>query len=235
VAGVDDRPTTRGDSASAFFDAVQASITADDGTFRLLGSPLEMAEHLRDLPDQTHRRAWSMSEGSSLGALRRGHEQTLRSAARGVDCRSLMSPFAVRVRLVTSFLRPEVANCRITPVPGSMLLADDVLLVGGRRGTPLATTIWRTEDPAMVTASARAFEEVFEHADPLDEVALLPALDSRSLVVALGMIDGDTDQEIAVRLGIAPRTVQVLVRRIIDWCGARNRTHAVALMAGSDA
>lgn len=235
MAGVDDRPMTRSDGAEAFFDAVQASLIADDGTFRLLGSPLEMATHLGDLPDQTHRRVWSMSEGVSLGSLRRGHDQTRRSAARGVDCRSLMSPFAVRVRLLTSFLRPEVARCRIIPVPGSMLLADDVLLVGGRRGTPLATTIWRTEDPERVEASARAYEEVFASAVPLDDIAVLPALDERTLVVALGMIDGDTDQEIATLLGVGPRTVQVLVRRIIDWCGARNRTHAVALLAGGDA
>lgn len=234
MASVDDRPTTGSDLASSFFDAVQTSLAADDGTFRLLGGPTEMATHLRDLPDETHHRVWSMSERSSLGSLRRGHEQTRRSAQRGVDCRSLMSPFAIRVRLIGSFLRPEVIRCRVTPVPGSMLLADDVLLVSGRRGTHLGATIWRTEDPTVVAASAAAYDEAFRGATPLDDVALLPHLGERSLAVALGMVDGDTDLEIAARLGIGTRTVQVEVRRIVDWCGARNRTHAVALMAGSD-
>ncbi|WP_377643304.1 LuxR C-terminal-related transcriptional regulator [Oryzobacter terrae] len=235
MAGVDEEQATRQHGASAFFDAVQDLLVADDGTFRLLGSQLEIAEHLRDLPARTHTRVWSMAERSTLGSLRRGHEETMRSVERGVDCRSLMSPFAVRVRLVTSFLRAESSPCRIILVPGSMLLADDVLLVAGRRGSPISTTIWRTEDPEVVRQAAAAFEDVWSAARPIEEVALLPALEERELMVALGMIDGDTDREIADRLGIAPRTVQVLVRRIIDWCGARNRTHAVALLAGSDA
>lgn len=224
-----------GDDAVAFFDEVQAHLEDDDGAFRLLGTPLDMDKHLRDLPDLTHRRVWTMAERASLGSLRRGHEQTLRSVARGVDCRTLLSPFAVRVRLITSFLRRDTSPCRVVVVPGSMLLADDVLLVGGRRGSPLATTIWRTEDPDLVERSAAAHEDVWASAVPVEEAAEYSALTERELAVALGMIDGDTDQEIAARLGIAPRTVQVLVRRIIDWCGARNRTHAVALLAGSDA
>lgn len=224
-----------GDDAVAFFDEVQAHLEADDGAFRLLGTPLDMDKHLRDLPDQTHRRVWTMAERASLGSLRRGHEQTLRSVARGVDCRTLLSPFAVRVRLITSFMRRDAAPCRVVVVPGSMLLADDVLLVGGRRGTPLATTIWRTEDPDLVQRSAAAHEGVWATAVPVEEAADYAALTERELAVALGMIDGDTDAEIAARLGIAPRTVQVLVRRIVDWSGARNRTHAVALLAGSDA
>jgi DNA-binding CsgD family transcriptional regulator len=235
VAGVDEGTSTGQHRAAGFFEAVQDSLVADDGTFRLLSSQLEIAAHLRDLPDRTHRRVWSMAERSTLGSLRRGHAETLRSAERGLDCRSLLSPFAVRVRLVTSFLRPDTAPCRIIVVPGSMLLADDVLLVAGRRGSPISTTIWRTEDADVVARAAAAFEDVWAAARPIEEVALLPALDERELMVALGMIDGDTDREIADRLGIAPRTVQVLVRRVIDWCGARNRTHAVALMAGSDA
>lgn len=233
MAGVEGAGMTYG-RAAAFFDEVHRRLVADDGTFVRLGSPVEMERHLSSLYDTTTRRVWSMSERSSLHSLRRGHAQTLRSSALGVDCRALVSPGALRVRLISSFLRPGGASCRVVPVPGSMLLADDVLLSGGRRGSHLEATIWRTEDEDLVRAAADAFVDTWDRARPLDEVALLPALDERALSVALSMIDGDTDQEIAGRLGVGTRTVQSLVRHIVDWCGARNRTHAVALLAGSD-
>lgn len=235
MAGVDEGRTARSGVASAFFDEVHRRIGARDGTFHLVGTPIDIGDHLDGLAASTTRRVWSMSERSSLGALRRGHAQTTRSVSLGVDCRSLVSPIAVRVRLMSSFLRPDEAPCRIIPVPGSMLLADDVLLIAGRRGSHHNAEIWQTEDAGLVERAAAAYLRVWADATPLDDLAPLPPLDARTLAVALAMVDGDTDAEIAARLGIGQRTVQVTVRRIIDWCGARNRVHAVALMAGSDA
>lgn len=224
----------RSGRAAAFFEAAHRSIADADGRFTLVGPVTEVGRLLATLTEGTHRRVWSMAERTSLGHLRRRHDGTRAAVARGVDCRWVLSPGATRVRLLSSFLRPEVEPVRIVPVPGAMLVADDLLLLAGRRGTHRHGEVWRSDDPEVVDAAASAYLDLWDRGRPLEEVATVPPLDERSLAVALGMIDGDTDREIADRLGVAPRTVQATVRRVVDWCGARNRTHAVALMSGSD-
>ncbi|MFQ6172757.1 helix-turn-helix transcriptional regulator [Oryzobacter sp. R7] len=234
MAGVDEGRTTRSGGA-AFFDEVHGRIAAGDRAFHLIGTGAATTEHVNRLPEVTHRRVWSTSDNPSIGSMRRGHRMTADAVAQGVDCRGLISPAGLRVRLLPSMYHLEGAPGRVTPLAGALLLADDVLLVRGRRAGPQGPDYWRTEDAEVVRAAAETFLGLWERATPVEDVALLPLLDARSLEVAFAMMDGDTDAEIAARLGIGARTVQVAVRRVVDWCGARNRTHAVALMAGSDA
>ena len=222
-------------AGAAFFDEVHRRIGARDGTFHLLGGRAETSKHLNGLAEVTHLRVWSSSDNPSIGSMRRGHRMTSDAVAQGVDCRGVIAPAGLRVRLLPSIHRMQGSSCRVAPVAGAMLLADDVLVVRGRRGGPQGQEFWRSEEADLVGAAADAFVRMWDAATPVEDLAPLPLLDERTVEVAFAMMDGDTDADIAARLGIGTRTVQVIVRRIVDWSGARNRTHAVALMAGSDA
>jgi DNA-binding NarL/FixJ family response regulator len=55
------------------------------------------------------------------------------------------------------------------------------------------------------------------------------ALDARERSVLHRMAAGDTAAEAGAALGLSPRTVETIQRRILDKLGARGRAHAVAV------
>jgi DNA-binding NarL/FixJ family response regulator len=90
-----------------------------------------------------------------------------------------------------------------------------------------------TEDPEVVALACAAFLEVWEGSVSWEEAGLRPPLPERRFRVALLLIDGMTDREIADELGTSVRTVSAEVRAVVDWLGARSRTHAVAMLVGA--
>jgi DNA-binding NarL/FixJ family response regulator len=57
------------------------------------------------------------------------------------------------------------------------------------------------------------------------EAARLPPRQREVLAL---LAEGQTNKEIALRLGISPATVKIHVARLTSWLGAVNRTDAVA-------
>ena len=55
------------------------------------------------------------------------------------------------------------------------------------------------------------------------------ALTRRETEVLALVVDGLTNKEIAVRLGVSEETVKVHIRHLLAKLDARSRTHAVAL------
>ncbi|WP_169742089.1 LuxR C-terminal-related transcriptional regulator [Phycicoccus jejuensis] len=51
--------------------------------------------------------------------------------------------------------------------------------------------------------------------------------------MALFLLDGHSDREIATALGVGARTVSHEVREVVAWLGARNRSHAVAMLVAA--
>ena len=52
--------------------------------------------------------------------------------------------------------------------------------------------------------------------------------------IALLLVDGATDREIAGALGVSERTVSADVREVIRRLGARSRAQAIALISGAE-
>ncbi|WP_084696883.1 helix-turn-helix transcriptional regulator [Phycicoccus jejuensis] len=68
---------------------------------------------------------------------------------------------------------------------------------------------------------------------PWQELGLRTPLPERPFRVALFLLDGHSDREIATALGVGARTVSHEVREVVAWLGARNRSHAVAMLVAA--
>ncbi|WP_169742090.1 helix-turn-helix domain-containing protein [Phycicoccus jejuensis] len=68
---------------------------------------------------------------------------------------------------------------------------------------------------------------------PWQEVGLRPPLPQRRFQVALLLLKGYSDREVADELQVGGRTVSQEVREVVAWLGARNRAHAIAVLAGA--
>ncbi|QKE85194.1 helix-turn-helix domain-containing protein [Arthrobacter sp. NEB 688] len=55
----------------------------------------------------------------------------------------------------------------------------------------------------------------------------------RRFHVALLLLEGHSDQEVADALQVGARTVSHEVRAVVAWLGARNRSQAVAMLVGA--
>jgi DNA-binding NarL/FixJ family response regulator len=88
-------------------------------------------------------------------------------------------------------------------------------------GTELVLT--RVEGEAGVAVIAR--EQRRTSAESLARLGLTP----RRAEVLAALMDGETNQQIAHRLALSPRTVQNHVAHIFEVLGARTRTEAAAL------
>ena len=95
-----------------------------------------------------------------------------------------------------------------------------------------ADAFW-SEDPPLVELACAAFLEAWDASVSWQDAGLPTPLPERRYRVAVCLVEGLTDQEIATRLGISRRTVSAEVRAVVDWLGARSRGHAVARLVGA--
>ena len=122
-------------------------------------------------------------------------------------------------------------DLRLAPVAHPLLIAD------GRRflvGDATGETVWTSDDPAMVARAVSFFEEVWRAAVPAVPVGEEPPFTRRMVEIAVRLVDGATDREIARALGVSERTVSADVREMSRRLGARSRAHAIALISGVD-
>ena len=101
-------------------------------------------------------------------------------------------------------------------------------------GDATGETVWTSDDPAMVARAVSFFEEVWRAAVPAVPVGEEPPFTRRMVEIAVRLVDGATDREIARALGVSERTVSADVREMSRRLGARSRAHAIALISGVD-
>lgn len=106
----------------------------------------------------------------------------------------------------------------------AIIAGVDSLLVVGASGAELRRAALATAAGERVLASELAVELANLRGHGQDP----GALDLREIEVLQLLADGLTNQEIAERLGVAPRTVKTYVQHLMTKLGASDRTQAVA-------
>lgn len=224
----------RGENASdavlAFADDVRELMLAEAPGLRLLGTRAEAGAVIDGFSTRPQRRAWNMQWTMGSRAFDEHAEANAASRAFGTDLRLVVPLPSLRRAPLNVHIETPM---RIGAVPYPLLVVDERAFLSGPLGTRLADTFWAVEDPELVERAARAYVTVWDAAVPLAESGAPQPLPPRTLQVALRLVDGYTDKEIAAAIGVSERTVSGEVKRVVEWAGARSRGHAVALLVGA--
>ena len=219
------------DAVLGFADEMRGLILAGDRRVRLLGS----RERAHAVIDEFSSRPAAAGVEHAVGPADQGRRSSTRrptpsAAPYGTDLRLVAPLRAFRRRPLNVHIHSPV---RVGAVPYPLLVVDELALLAGPLGTAFADTVWAVQDPDLVERAARAYLAVWDAAVPLAESEAPRPLPPRTLEVALRLVDGMTDREIAAQLGVSERTVSAEVNRVVEWVGARSRGHAVALLVGA--
>ncbi len=218
------------DDVAPFFDEVASLMLDGDPRLRLVGGEDLAVDHLCEFGDAYHPRVWNMQYTLTLRGIRATTRLNEESRRRGTDLRLVVPRAALRRSPLHLCLSDPL---RVGPVPAPMLYSDSAAFFSGPLGTRIAFTFWRTEDPLLLERARQAFLQVWDSAVPAEEAVGRSPLPPRTTQVALHLLDGAADKEIAAALGVSERTVSAEVRRVVTWLGARSRGHAVAMLAGA--
>ncbi len=218
------------DGALAFRDDVHGMMFSGDHRIRLVGPRSAAVPHLETFAEHPQRRTWNMQWSMGPKAVQDLPRVNEVARAFGTDMRVVLPLQALRRTPLNIHLRSPL---RIANVPYPLLVIDDRAFLSGPLGTPLADTFWSVEDAELVERAARVFLAAWDAGTTVDDNDLPPRLPERRLEVALRLVDGFSDREIAADLGVSERTVSAEVSRIVSWVGARSRGHAVALLVGA--
>jgi DNA-binding CsgD family transcriptional regulator len=224
------RGETTSDAVLTLADEVRALMLAGDPRVRLLGSRDDVPAVIDEFSTRPQRRAWNMQWSLGSKSLCEHPRANATSREFGTDLRLVAPLRALQRRPLNVHIETPL---RVGAVPYPMLVVDERAFLAGPLGTALADTFWAVEDPVLVERAARAFLAVWDAAVPLEQSGAPPPLPPRTLQVALRLVDGLTDKEIAADLGVSERTVSGEVKRVVEWAGARSRGHAVALLVGA--
>ncbi|QKE85193.1 LuxR C-terminal-related transcriptional regulator [Arthrobacter sp. NEB 688] len=205
---------------------------AEEGSpvLRPLPALTDVIAELEGVEARTTRSVWNMQRDIRLPVIRLSTDMDARARSRHIAERVVYPVDRARAcPLITSF-EPTL---RVAPVVLPLLVADERDVVMGLATYDDPAFAWGSRDAEVAHLAAAAFLETWETARPWREAGLREPLPPRRLEVALGMADGLADREIAAALGVSPRTVAVEVRAVLDWLGARNRGHGIAMLVGA--
>jgi len=215
------------------FVALVARLTrAGDPRLVHVGDTASGRAHLEVVAARTTTSVWNMQREYGVSMERAARTLNAGTRAAGLEERDVVSLRGAQHHPLTTTFCPTL---RIHPVPLLLLVADrrEVVVSGPEAMPDGSLPSWASDDPGVVAHAVRAFEEIWSAARPWSEVGLRPPLPPRRREVALGLLSGRSDREIAQELGTSERTVSAEVRAVVDWLGARNRTHAVAMLVGA--
>ncbi len=221
------------DDTRRLAERVRALLSSGDPVLRPLGEGRELAQTFGELEAATERSFWRVADRHVPSIARAMDHLNHRTRSRGLHERVVFSTrHAHESPLLTSF----DPGCRIGPVHLKMIVLDErYLVVPGPDGVAVSGSAYGSDDPDLVALGCAAFEETWEAAVPWQELGLRAPLPERRFRVALLLLDGHSDREIADALGVGARTVSQEVREVVAWLGARNRSHAVAMLVAAGA
>ena len=176
---------------------------------------------------RTRKSVWNMQRHNSIDDL--GDPQGLDAASRrkGLELRYVLPRRVAEVRspLVSSYY----SYLRLAPVAHPLMVSDRRrILVGDATGD----AIWTSTDRGVVDDAVRLYEGLWAQAEPAVPEGQDPPFTPRMVGIALLLVKGATDREIARSLGVSERTVSADLRAMSIRLGARSRAHAIALISG---
>ncbi len=225
MASVDTSP---GADPPAFFRWVHGLAVSGDPRLTPLGDVGEvLASRADHLGREKRTSVWHMTHLPTWPEVRAA--RALVERRRGVDLRYVTSERSLeRLPLLSSHHHPYL---RVAPIVGPMLLLDrTVAFVGAPLGHPLAGSVWSTSSPPIVGEAARCFETTWAGARPVPGPGEDAPFTRRMVAIGFLLTEGASDREIARRLQVSERTVSAEVGEIVRRLGARNRSHAIAVI-----
>jgi DNA-binding CsgD family transcriptional regulator len=210
---------------------VERLTAREDPAVTPLGDPRYLGETLAWVEERTVESIWNMQRTLQVSVARQAWELDQRSRERGVEERSVLPRRTALGSPLATTIEPSL---RLGPVVTPIIVSDEsYAMVQGPLGPDGFVMPYGTEDPDLVGLAVAAFLETWEQSVPWQEAGLRPPLPDRRFRIAVMLMDGHTDREIADELGTSVRTVSGEVRAVVDWLGARSRTHAVAMLVGA--
>lgn len=214
-----------------FFRWVHARMLAGDERFVRLGSvDSSLADGVEALAASVRRSLWHMTQVPYWQEARGARSLAALERRRELDTRYVTDP---RSLLRLPMLSSLHAEARTAHVVGPLLLIDArMVFLGAPRGDEHAGQVWRSTSPAVVGAAAACFEAVWSESEAVTPAGDDPPFTVRMVDIGFLLTDGATDAEIARELSVSARTVSAEVAEIVRRLGARNRSHAIALIGG---
>lgn len=211
--------------------ATEHAFRADDGTITVYPPGAELVAMLAQFEAETRHVVRNMQRQLAVSSSRSTWTLDARSRRRGIQEEVVIERRAARSSPLATTVDPGL---RVGSVPTPVMISDEriALLAVPSGRAPEGGCCW-TADRQLVELALAAFLETWDAAVPWQEAGLRPPLPERQFRVAVLLMDGHTDREIADELGTSVRTVSAEVRAVVDWLGARSRTHAVAMLVGA--
>jgi DNA-binding CsgD family transcriptional regulator len=200
-----------------------------DPRFTWLSTVEEVQEPLSQLAASLTVSHWNMQRHWSIASIRSAVLDDERLRRRGVVSRMIIPRRVAEGRCpLASSYEPEL---RLAPVAHPMVVADGRLVVVG---DSTGDAVWISSAPDVVGGAVAFFESVWRSAEPAVAEGAQPPYTPRMIRVAILLVDGATDREIARALNVSERTVSAEVREMSRRLGARSRAQAIALISGAD-
>jgi DNA-binding CsgD family transcriptional regulator len=204
-----------------------ALIDAGDPRFTLISPIEDVAAPLAELAASVSTSVWNMQRHWTIGSIRDSLLRDAHALELGVEMRMILPRRVAEGRCpLASSYEPEL---RLAPV------AHPLMVVDGRRvivGDSTGDAVWQSTAPDVVDRAVGFYERVWEQAAPAVPDGAQPPFTPRMVDIAVLLVDGASDREIARGLGISERTVSADVREMSRRLGARSRAHAIALISG---
>lgn len=211
------------------FGQWQALIDAGDPRFVLFGRNRELEQPLAALVDSTRVSVWNMQRNHSVRALREHAERDATLRRRNVEIRYILPRRVAESR--SPLVSSSEPGLRLAPVGNPLLIADGRLFLVGDSA---AESVWKSTDPEMVADAVNLYETVWAAAEPAVPEGQDPPLTPRMVQIAVSLVGGSTDRQIARALDVSERTVSADIKEMSNRLGARSRAHAIALISGVD-
>ena len=169
---------------------------------------------------------WAMVHTVTLPELRELARVRPRPPARGAELRVVLHPVGLARCPMASSVLPAL---RRGPAAQPLAVVDGRLVV---LRDPVGDAWWVTSDPELVARGAQTLETVWSAADPVLAPGEPPPFTERMVRVALLLLRGATDRQVARELRVSERTVSAEVRELTRRLGATSRAHAIARISG---
>ncbi len=212
-----------------FFRWVQALAVRGDPRMEPLGDLAPAFESgIAALAGSVRRSIWHMTFRPTWSEVRMARPLADASRRTGIDGRYVTDRVtSARLPVLASHHHPYF---RHHPVHAPLLVIDARrVYVGAPPGHELAGSVWTSTAPQVVGGAVRAFDAVWRAAVDPHPGDTAP-FTRRMVDIAFHLTDGASDREIARAIGVSERTVSAEVAEVIRRLGARNRSHAIALI-----